>query len=110
VGHSLGGVIGLALATGWFGVTPDRVFGVGIKVAWSDDEVRRLAALATQPAKVFRATARPARRYLKVSGLAAIADATSPVIARGVARDGCRLASGHGPPRPTPWASRRWPT
>jgi len=42
LGHSLGGVIGLALATGWFGVTPQHVFGAGIKIAWSDDELRRM--------------------------------------------------------------------
>ena len=88
VGHSLGGVIGLVLATGWFGVTPNHVFGVGIKVAWSDDELRRLAMLATQPAKTFTTENEAWDRYLKVSGLAAIADTTSPVIARGVAHDG----------------------
>ena len=55
--RSLGGVIALALATGWFGVTPSRVFGVGIKVAWSDDELRRLAMLAAQPAKRFASCA-----------------------------------------------------
>src|SRR5262245_2162527 len=46
LGHSFGGVIGLALASGWFGVTPDRVFGAGIKVSWTDEELRRLDTLA----------------------------------------------------------------
>jgi pimeloyl-ACP methyl ester carboxylesterase len=94
VGHSLGGVIGLALATGWFGMTPNRVFGVGIKIAWSDDELRRLATLATQPAKTFSTEDEAWDRYLKVSGLAAIAGTASPILARGVAREGAgwRLA------------------
>ncbi|PLC01802.1 alpha/beta hydrolase [Variovorax sp. RO1] len=94
LGHSLGGVIGLALATGWFGVAPHAVFAAGIKVAWSDDEVRRMETLATQPAKRFATEEEARDRYLKVSGLAAIVGATAPVVARGVAQDseGWRLA------------------
>ncbi len=33
LGHSLGGVVGLALASGWFGVPVPAVCGLGIKVA-----------------------------------------------------------------------------
>jgi len=94
LGHSLGGVIGLALATGWFGVVPHVVFAAGIKVAWSDEEVRRMETLAMQPAKRFATEEEARDRYLKVSGLAAIADATAPVVARGVTQEdeGWRLA------------------
>ena len=88
LGHSLGGVIGLALATGWFGVVPHSVFAAGIKVAWSDDEVRRMETLAMQPAKRFATEEEARDRYLKVSGLAGIVDAASPVVARGVAQEG----------------------
>jgi pimeloyl-ACP methyl ester carboxylesterase len=87
LGHSLGGVIGLALATGWFGVTPHRVFGAGIKVAWSDDELRRMETLASQPVKRFATQEEAWDRYLKVSGLAGITDAKSAVVTRGVRRD-----------------------
>jgi pimeloyl-ACP methyl ester carboxylesterase len=94
LGHSLGGVIGLALATGWFGITPQQVFAAGIKVAWSDEELRRMDTLATQPAKRFATEAEAWDRYLKVSGLAGIADAAAPAVARGIAHDadGWRLA------------------
>jgi pimeloyl-ACP methyl ester carboxylesterase len=94
LGHSLGGVIALALATGWFGVRPHQVFGAGIKVAWSEDELRRMETLATQPAKRFATEEEAWDRYLKVAGLAGIADAASPVVARGIAHgaDGWRLA------------------
>ncbi len=94
LGHSLGGVIGLALASGWFGVTPHRVLAAGIKIAWSDEELHRMETLASQPAKRFGAEEEAWDRYLKVSGLAGIADAASPAVARGVARDadGWRLA------------------
>ncbi|NVM91238.1 pimeloyl-ACP methyl ester carboxylesterase [Variovorax sp. SG517] len=94
LGHSLGGVIALALATGWFGLVPHRVFAAGIKIAWSDEEVQRMDSLALQPAKLFPTETQAQERYLKVSGLAAVAGAASPVAARGVARegDGWRLA------------------
>jgi pimeloyl-ACP methyl ester carboxylesterase len=100
LGHSLGGVIGLALATGWFGVVPQRVFGAGIKVGWTDDELRRMDALAAQPARSFATPEEAWDRYLKVSGLAAVAavadtaGAPAAVAARGIApeADGWRLA------------------
>lgn len=88
LGHSLGGVIGLALATGWFGIVPHAVFAGGIKVGWSDEEVRRMETLATQPAKRFATEEEARDRYLKVSGLAGIVDAAATVVARGVAQDG----------------------
>jgi pimeloyl-ACP methyl ester carboxylesterase len=87
LGHSLGGLIALALATGWFGVAPHRVFGAGIKLAWSDDELRRMETLASQPAKRFPTEEEAWERYVKVSGLAGIAGAAAPVVARGVRRE-----------------------
>ncbi len=94
LGHSLGGVIGLALATGWFGAAPHRVFAAGIKIAWSDEELRRMEALASQPAKKFATEEEAWARYLKVSGLAGLAGAAAPVARRGIAQgtDGWRLA------------------
>ena len=94
LGHSLGGVIALALATGWFGVAPHRVFGVGIKVAWSDDELQRMEKMAVQPARYFATQAEALDRYLKVSGLAGNAGAESSVAMRGILQDaqGWRLA------------------
>src|SRR5580658_6109908 len=37
LGHSLGGVVGLALASGRFPVPVHAVTGLGIKVVWADD-------------------------------------------------------------------------
>jgi pimeloyl-ACP methyl ester carboxylesterase len=88
LGHSFGGVVGLALASGWFGVAPDRVFGVGIKVAWSEDELRRLETLSSQPPGMFATEEEAWERYLKVSGLAGVAQRGSEVIARGVRSEG----------------------
>ena len=88
LGHSLGGLIGLALATGWFGVAPHQVFAVGIKVAWTDEELSRMETLAAQPARRFATEEEAWDRYLKVAGLAGVAKAAAPVVARGIAADG----------------------
>lgn len=71
LGHSMGGAIALALAGGAQGVQPNRVFGLGIKVAWSDDELAGLERMASAPVKWFAAREDALARYLKVAGLAA---------------------------------------
>jgi pimeloyl-ACP methyl ester carboxylesterase len=86
LGHSLGGAIALALASGECGVQPERIFGVGIKVAWSDEDLQRLASIASQPRRQFATQQEACQRYLKVSGLAGQVEGNSPVVARGVAR------------------------
>jgi pimeloyl-ACP methyl ester carboxylesterase len=69
LGHSLGGVLGLTLAGGSFDVTVDAVVGVGIKVAWTEDELAKARALAERPVSWFATREEAASRYLRVSGL-----------------------------------------
>jgi pimeloyl-ACP methyl ester carboxylesterase len=88
LGHSFGGAIGLALASGRYGLQPSVVFGVGIKLTWRDEELARMSALAAQPAKRFANEADAWERYLKVSGLHGLAAPASTVAARGIVRDG----------------------
>jgi pimeloyl-ACP methyl ester carboxylesterase len=84
VGHSLGGVVGLALGSGWFGVSVRTVLGLGIKVAWSADELDRARALADRPVREFPTHAEAAGRYLRVSGLAGLVDPGSAAVAGGL--------------------------
>lgn len=73
VGHSMGGVVALALAA----VHPElvtAVVGIGIKVAWSDDDVARTQALAAKPPVVFATREEAVDRFLKVSGLVGLVD------------------------------------
>ncbi|HEX7308413.1 alpha/beta hydrolase [Lentzea sp.] len=69
VGHSLGGVVGLALASGWFGVDVTTCVGVGIKVRWTDEELEKAASLAARPAKVFAEEAEAVERASKMAGV-----------------------------------------
>jgi pimeloyl-ACP methyl ester carboxylesterase len=95
LGHSLGGVIGMALASGAYSVQPQLVAGLGVKVAWSSAEVAALAARAQTPAKAFAQKSDAIESFLKSAGLLGLAAACSPLAKSGVAREptgGWRLA------------------
>jgi pimeloyl-ACP methyl ester carboxylesterase len=66
LGHSFGGVIGLHLAARP-GVR--AVVALGVKVAWSEPELAKAAALAVRPAPVFATREEAGRRHLRVAGL-----------------------------------------
>lgn len=87
-GHSMGGAVALALASGTFGIAPSHVFGLGIKVAWSDEELTRLQSLSAAPARRFATKDEAIDRYLKVSGLAGLVDKNTTAAAAGVVQDG----------------------
>jgi pimeloyl-ACP methyl ester carboxylesterase len=84
VGHSMGGVVGMLLATGWFGVKVRKVIAFGVKIRWAPDEIPKLHALARAPAKLFETRTDAVERYLKVSGLFGLVDIASPLAASGV--------------------------
>jgi pimeloyl-ACP methyl ester carboxylesterase len=89
LGHSLGGVVALAMASDAFGLRVRRVIGLGIKVAWSDEELDRARAVATRPLAWFDSRDEAAARYLRVSGLAGLLDASDPAVDAGLReRDG----------------------
>ncbi|MFD9703890.1 alpha/beta fold hydrolase [Lentzea sp. NPDC059081] len=69
VGHSLGGVVALALASGWFGVDVTTCVGVGIKVRWTDEELEKAASIAARPAKVFGSEAEAVERASRMAGV-----------------------------------------
>lgn len=79
LGHSLGGVIGLTLATGWFGLRVAAMCGLGIKVRWSEDDLAKAAAVAARPPKAFDARADAVERALRIAGLDGLAATDSPV-------------------------------
>ena len=90
LGHSLGGVVGLALASGRFPVAVQAVIGLGIKVAWTDEELDRARALAHRPPAWFATRDEAAARYLRVSGLAGLLAAGDPAVDAGLREQGGR--------------------
>ncbi len=91
LGHSFGGVVALHLAARP-GVR--AVVGLGIKVAWSADDLARAAALAARPAPVFPTRDEAVARHLRVSGLTGLVDPGSAAALSGVVQgvDGWRPA------------------
>jgi pimeloyl-ACP methyl ester carboxylesterase len=90
LGHSLGGVVGLALASGRFPVPVQAVIGLGIKVAWTDEDLDRAQAVASRPPAWFASRDEAAARYLRVSGLAGLLPAGDPAVDAGLREQGGR--------------------
>ena len=84
LGHSLGGVVGLALASGEFGVRVRAVVGLGIKVEWTRDEIERARTVAGRAPAWFASRDEAAARYLRVSGLTGLLPAGDPAVDAGL--------------------------
>jgi pimeloyl-ACP methyl ester carboxylesterase len=84
LGHSLGGVVGLVLASGRFPVPVHAVIGLGIKVGWADADLDRAQALAHRPPAWFASRDEAAARYLRVSGLAGLLPAGAAAVDAGL--------------------------
>ncbi|HET6532635.1 MAG TPA: alpha/beta hydrolase [Actinoplanes sp.] len=83
LGHSLGGVVGLALAADI--MLPVRgVVGLGIKVAWSRPDLDRAQAMAARPATWYASREEAAARFLRVSGLAGLVAPDDPAVSSGL--------------------------
>jgi pimeloyl-ACP methyl ester carboxylesterase len=93
-GHSLGGAVAVALASGWFGIQPSAALGIGIKSRWSHEELAKAAELAARPARVFPTRAEAADRALRIAGLAGILPPDTPLVDAAVvpSEGGWRLA------------------
>jgi pimeloyl-ACP methyl ester carboxylesterase len=81
LGHSLGGVVALALAAR---VPVAAVVGLGIKVAWSDQDLARARALAERPVSWFGTRDEALARHLRVSGLAGLIADGDPAADSGI--------------------------
>ena len=67
-----------------FGVPVQAVIGLGIKVAWTQEELGRAQAAARRPAAWFASREEAAARYLRVSGLAGLLPAGDPAVQAGL--------------------------
>jgi len=94
LGHSLGGGVAIALASGWYRVQPSTAVGLGVKVRWSAEELAKAADLAARPPRTFATRAEAADRALKVAGLAGLLPPDAPFVDSAVvaSEGGWRLA------------------
>ena len=84
VGHSMGGAVALALASGWFGVDVARVYTVGVKVEWTDDELAAIPVIASKPSREFEDVAGAREWAAKLAGLFGVVDLDDPVLDRAI--------------------------
>lgn len=87
LGHSLGGVVALALASG---SEMTAVVGLGVKVSWTGDELAQARAMADRPVQWFDSREEAEARHLRVSGLAGLVAGDDPAVGSGVREEGGR--------------------
>jgi pimeloyl-ACP methyl ester carboxylesterase len=94
VGHSLGVYLGLALASGWFGIAVRGVLGIGPKISWSAADLQAAQELAARPVRWYPTAEEASSRYRRVSGITADIAPGEEWLARGIvqAEQGWRLA------------------
>ena len=80
LGHSMGGVVGLALAGTSYEVNLAAVVGLGIKVSWSAEDLDRIGQLAERAPATFQSREEAVDRFLKVAALARLAAVDDPVV------------------------------
>ncbi|WP_062351853.1 alpha/beta fold hydrolase [Herbidospora yilanensis] len=71
VGHSLGGMVALALADGTRAVKAASALVIAMKVSWTETELTRRAAAATRPTRVFPTVEEARALFGRISGLSA---------------------------------------
>ncbi|RKN45436.1 alpha/beta fold hydrolase [Micromonospora endolithica] len=87
LGHSLGGVVALALAAPSWRLPVDAVVGLGVKAVWSPADLDKARELAARPVTWFATRDEAARRYLRVSGLTGLFAPDHPVVDAGLRRE-----------------------
>ena len=97
LGHSLGGVVGLALATGWFGVDVVAAVGLGMKCAWGDDDFASMAILRAKGSRTFATAAEAAERFVANAGLRGLIEPADPRSQAGIREVGTGWELAHDP-------------
>jgi pimeloyl-ACP methyl ester carboxylesterase len=94
VGHSLGAYVGLALASGWFGVAVRGVLCIGPKISWSSAELQTARDLAARPVRRYESAEEAWTRYRRAAGLGPDIAPDPQILAAGVVQEegGWRLA------------------
>jgi pimeloyl-ACP methyl ester carboxylesterase len=84
IGHSMGGIVAFALATGIFGVRVKSVVAFGVKVDWPAEDLARVQEVAAAPVRMFDNREDAIERYLRVAGLKGLAAPDSRTAAIGI--------------------------
>jgi pimeloyl-ACP methyl ester carboxylesterase len=83
-GHSMGGVVAMALGTGWFGIRVHRVLAFGVKLVWAGEEIEKIKQLSQAPVRYFDRREEAVDRYLRGAGLKGLVDPNSTSAGLGI--------------------------
>jgi pimeloyl-ACP methyl ester carboxylesterase len=100
VGHSMGAVVALTLASGWFGLAVAEVLSVGVKLDWTAQELEAMARSPERPPKWYATREEAEDRFVRLAGIPAESASDRRLLAGGVrAQDGrFRVAADPGAP------------
>jgi pimeloyl-ACP methyl ester carboxylesterase len=90
-GHSMGGVVAMALGTGWFGIQVQAVLAFGVKLAWERKEIEKIRQFSQTPVHFFERRDEAVDRYLRGAGLKGLLDSNSSAAGVGVREEGQRF-------------------
>jgi pimeloyl-ACP methyl ester carboxylesterase len=86
-GHSMGGVVAMALGAGCFGIRVRSVLAFGVKFVWARDEIGKIKQLSRTPVRFFERREEAIDRYLRGAGLNGLVDPNSAVASAGVLKE-----------------------
>lgn len=86
-GHSMGGLVGILLASGFFGIAPRAVVTSGVKVDWTEEERSGLTKLVDMPIRWFDSEAEARERFVLVTGLKGIVTPDSDLAGTGIVQE-----------------------
>jgi pimeloyl-ACP methyl ester carboxylesterase len=84
VGHSMGAVVALTLASGWFGIPLTRAIALGVKLEWSTEELDAAARARQRPVKWYDSREEAEHRVALLAALPADAMSDADLLARAV--------------------------
>jgi len=87
VGHSMGAVVALTLASGWFGIPIERVLPVAVKLRWTADELDATARARDRSVKWYDTREEAEERFVRLAGLD-VGPARDPRLLAGGVRSG----------------------
>jgi len=88
--HSMGAVIALLLASGWYGLRVEAVVGFGTKLLWTEAEIEKAQSLARTPVRWFDTRHEAAERFLRFSGLNGLVASDAAVVNAGIREENGR--------------------
>ncbi len=90
VAHSMGAVVAMAAAAASYGLKIDSILGFGVKMVFPEADVEKARSLSRLPVRWFETRREAAERFLKLSGLAGLAEENSPGVTAGVREENGR--------------------